>query len=594
MPPDYVPQADEPVGGDPVLLNPSTFARHSRAVERVLGDNHSVPPRQGRGRTTHPSVGAWGYLASGHTISAGSGLSLGGGTVTLCSRSGGALTADGEDVPVLNSGATVTGPKSLALEWTDGSWAVCPPCTPVSTPDCFFCQPCQLPTKDLGYSYSGVAPLSPVPGSGSLSYDSDTDVWTSGSFAGGYTVDVQCISKTVTPRIMLSGASQCTFGAPSSTTCNSLSLVYDVPNPSSAYTAGFRTLHIIDPGPVMTPCPTPCAPCVNCALIVCGGLAGVTILPGGTVTDDSGTHAMTGIITDNLLSSPRVSIEGVGSCFVYGTTQIAYYLALQCDGFGSISVTVNILSSRVLTELHNTFGFPDQCDGTYMCGWYVGPPGFSTQRVVPTCAGGFLTGTVTFPPMPADICGPVAYVVSNVSFSIPYTVDPMCQSFLVVGCTGLGVAGATFNLYDHAGGTLLYSGTTNSGGGIPQVYFDNAPNPFWITVTSPDPRLQDHAGSHTLVCGTAPSNQTTITLALNSAYVCVTGCAIPVAKTLHTTHPKFGALTLVYNASGSAGAGWYASVSYSFTACRCCPAKTVTVTCFLNTSLVYTDFWKSL
>ena len=61
---------------------------------------------------------------------------LGSGTVTLCSRSGGTLTADGQTVTVYNSGGTISGPKTLALDWTDGDWAVCV-CGQPSGPCCW-------------------------------------------------------------------------------------------------------------------------------------------------------------------------------------------------------------------------------------------------------------------------------------------------------------------------------------------------------------------------------------------------------------------------------------------------------------------------
>jgi len=122
---DYVPQADPPTGGNPILFRPGTYARHARAVDRVLGDNHAVYPRSGRGRTTKPAKGAWGFLASGASISACVWPSLGTGIVTLCSRSGNTLTADGEDVQVYNPGSsTITGPLMLELTWVD-AWAVC-------------------------------------------------------------------------------------------------------------------------------------------------------------------------------------------------------------------------------------------------------------------------------------------------------------------------------------------------------------------------------------------------------------------------------------------------------------------------------------
>lgn len=122
----WVPEPDPYVdAADPIAMRPATFARHSRAVERVLGDNHSVRPRASRGRTTSPAASAWARLASGATIGAGSGLSLGTGTVVLCSRSGSVLTADGDTVTCYNDGPAITAfsDMSILLRWTDGVWA---------------------------------------------------------------------------------------------------------------------------------------------------------------------------------------------------------------------------------------------------------------------------------------------------------------------------------------------------------------------------------------------------------------------------------------------------------------------------------------
>lgn len=451
---------------------------------------------------------------------------------------------------------------------------------------CIFCRPCELPGKDLSYVYLADPPLSPTSGSGTLTFDG-TSEWTSSSFASGYTIDLQCTSGTITPRIMLSGVSQCTFGVPDSTTCNPLTLVYTVPNPSAAYTAGFRILQISDPGPA-TPCPEPCS-CNNCN--ACGGIAW---LPGGTATDDSGSHTLTGVTTQctaTLLSSARPLYNAVG-CTSVGTIQVPYHICVACNLDGTVTVTVSMDTDEnnltyARTDCHDT----DTDPPTPHCGWIAAPSTPGTQTITPTCSGGFVTGTVSFAPLACEDGSSLPFVTSSVSFSIPYTIDPMCQAFLVVGCNGLGtgMGGAVVSVYDRSGGTLLFTGTTNSGGGIPKRYFDNAANPFWITVTPADPRMQSHAASHTLSC----DGTTTIVLSPDSNYVCVSGCAIPIAKTLYATHPTFGAITLVYNASGTLGAGWYAQTSYSYAGCRCCPAKTVTITHFMNTSKVFSDHWNS-
>lgn len=126
MPDPWVPEPDPYVESlDPIALSPETYARHARAVDKVLGANNARYPRAGRGRTTSPSAGAWAMLASGATISAASGMSLGSGTVTLCSRSGSALTADGQVITVYNAGDAITasgGNKAIKLSWADSVW----------------------------------------------------------------------------------------------------------------------------------------------------------------------------------------------------------------------------------------------------------------------------------------------------------------------------------------------------------------------------------------------------------------------------------------------------------------------------------------
>ena len=115
-----------PETGNPIALRPETYRRHADAVDYIERTNRARYPRAGRGRTTVPASGTWAKLASGHTISAASGLTLGSGTVTLCSRDGTTLTADGDDVTVYNAGDEITatdGDKAIKLSWSDGDWA---------------------------------------------------------------------------------------------------------------------------------------------------------------------------------------------------------------------------------------------------------------------------------------------------------------------------------------------------------------------------------------------------------------------------------------------------------------------------------------
>ena len=127
MPDEWSPAPDPYVDAtDPIALSPGTYARHARVVNRVLGDNQARYPYPRRGRTTNPNAGIWAKLASGDTITAASGLTLGSGTVALCTRSGSTLTATSETVTVYNGGPAITassGDKAMLLHWSDGVWS---------------------------------------------------------------------------------------------------------------------------------------------------------------------------------------------------------------------------------------------------------------------------------------------------------------------------------------------------------------------------------------------------------------------------------------------------------------------------------------
>lgn len=121
--PDPSPAVDS---AEPIALKPGTYTRHARVVDYIERTNRARYPRAGRGRTTSTAAGVWGKLASGSSISAGSGLTLGTGTVTLCTRNGATLTDTGEQVTVYNSGDAITassGDMAVKLSWSDGDWA---------------------------------------------------------------------------------------------------------------------------------------------------------------------------------------------------------------------------------------------------------------------------------------------------------------------------------------------------------------------------------------------------------------------------------------------------------------------------------------
>lgn len=113
--------------GAPVALAPETYARHAAAVSYVEGMVRLSPGQGKRGRTTSAAPGAWGVLASGATITGVSGLTLGTGTVTLCTRSGATITPGDEEVTVYNTCAAITGDAPdgtvLPLHWID-AWVI--------------------------------------------------------------------------------------------------------------------------------------------------------------------------------------------------------------------------------------------------------------------------------------------------------------------------------------------------------------------------------------------------------------------------------------------------------------------------------------
>jgi hypothetical protein len=115
--------------GDPVALSPPVYARHEAAVRYVEGQIRTRAPWPSSGRFPGVAPGAWGRLASGATITAASGLTLGQGQVKLCDNTGTVFPED-ETVGVRNAGSAInatSGPRIVRLTWTKGDWAVsCP------------------------------------------------------------------------------------------------------------------------------------------------------------------------------------------------------------------------------------------------------------------------------------------------------------------------------------------------------------------------------------------------------------------------------------------------------------------------------------
>lgn len=119
---DYLPK-------NPVVLAPETYERHASAVDWIERQNRVLRLPGQRGKRTSPAAGAWGLLAAGATITGASGLTLGQGTVTLCTREDATITPDpdGETVTVYNTCPAITGDPStgtvLPLHWID-AWVI--------------------------------------------------------------------------------------------------------------------------------------------------------------------------------------------------------------------------------------------------------------------------------------------------------------------------------------------------------------------------------------------------------------------------------------------------------------------------------------
>ena len=126
-----------------------------------------------------------------------------------------------------------------------------------------------------------------------------------------------------------------------------------------------------------------------------------------------------------------------------------------------------------------------------------------------------------------------------VSLSAPL-VSPAtyCENFKITGCNGLALPGVTVSVYDTSGGTLLTSGTTDSGGNCVLIWSSGSSTAY-VTAT-------DGSGRFT-AAGQAFTASTSLQIGLTVAagYSCISGCVYPVSNTLHFTSVLFGNFTLV-------------------------------------------------
>lgn len=119
----------------PPLTNPAveldlhSAERMRRSVKFTEDRPRDALPGAGLGIRGIPRPGVYAYLAPGAIFSAASGLLLGSGSVTICSKTVGSGTcvADGPLVTAFNAGGGFTAGSSgmvVKLGWVDGDWSL--------------------------------------------------------------------------------------------------------------------------------------------------------------------------------------------------------------------------------------------------------------------------------------------------------------------------------------------------------------------------------------------------------------------------------------------------------------------------------------
>lgn len=172
-----------------------------------------------------------------------------------------------------------------------------------------------------------------------------------------------------------------------------------------------------------------------------------------------------------------------------------------------------------------------------------------------------------------------------------YPYDAICPgcdetTFHVIGCNSMPVPDATITIRDHLGAEVAHGVSDDNGDFTVQGGWCGA------SATITHARFNEATASALQV----PCNGTVtfdLVSFVASGYACTSRCAEPLATTLHATHPLFGAITYTYNGSGSRGAGWYATISYSYPGCNGCPARTITINHYLDTDLNLDESWQS-
>ena len=110
-------------------------------------------------------------------------------------------------------------------------------------------------------------------------------------------------------------------------------------------------------------------------------------------------------------------------------------------------------------------------------------------------------------------------------------------TFQVVGCLGTNIAdgsfGFTVDVYDHSGGTLLATGTTDVSSGNVELTFTGSSGSYYVTCdcSGGSVRLADYAATVSLTCG----GTFNIVAPPASGYHCSTCCNMPLNDTLTVT-----------------------------------------------------------
>lgn len=236
----------------PILFTPESFTRHDGAARYIEDLNRTRAPWPSGARRPSTAFGAWGILASGGSISAASGVTLGSGSVKLCDQSGTVYPED-ETVTVYNAGDSISasgGDKIVPLEWTAGEWSTC-----VCGTTTFPCFPCDLPEQDLTLDYTNV-----IIGNGSTTLYYIPNTWTSqcdngliyrAGCTGGvlgfqitYFISGTC--PTGQTQVCFTGGGNGSRLIRSTTTCSPLSVLYTTGSGDCTflYNSGYRSFTI--------------------------------------------------------------------------------------------------------------------------------------------------------------------------------------------------------------------------------------------------------------------------------------------------------------------------------------------------------------